>query len=70
MEEENINKHLFQKYDLQTTPVHVSFAVLLYLHEDEKQETVHQNLWGGNIIFWDTDGMTILSVSSSNDSIV
>jgi hypothetical protein len=45
MEEENISKHLFQKYDLQTTPVHVSFAVLLYLHEDEKQEIVHQNLW-------------------------
>jgi hypothetical protein len=47
-----------------------SFAVLQYLHEGEKQEIVHQNLWGGDIQLSDTDGTTILSDSSSNDSIV
>jgi hypothetical protein len=43
---------------------------MFLLHEGEKQEIVHQNLWGGNTLLSDTDGMTILSDSSSNDSMV
>ncbi|KAH9557172.1 hypothetical protein CY35_07G071000 [Sphagnum magellanicum] len=42
---------------------------LQYLHDGGKQAIVHQNLWAGNILLSDKDGMALLSDYGLNDII-